>query len=68
MLVLMQKPGEKVILTLPDGTEIEVTLLGIDRGRARMGYCAPREIAIDREKIHERKLAEANGTEINGNV
>lgn len=68
MLVLSQTPGEEVILTLPDGTEIRIAVLAIDRNRVRVGYAAPREIAIDREKIHKRKLAEKRGEEVNGNV
>ena len=64
MLVLMQKPGETVIITLPDGTDIRVTVIATERGRSRMGYDAPRNIAIDREKIYRRK----HGIEVNGNV
>ena len=57
MLVLMRRPGEEIVCTLPDGTEIVVVLLNLDRNRARLGIIAPREVIVDRREIHERKLA-----------
>jgi carbon storage regulator CsrA len=63
----MQKPEESVVITLPDGTEIIVTVIAMERNRVRMGYSAPRYITIDREEVHDRKMLE-QGAEVNGNV
>ncbi len=54
MLNLTSKPSEKQIIQLPDGTLITATVVGIDpnRNQVRIGWDAPRHIAINREKIH----------------
>ena len=51
MLVLTRKLGEEIII---DGN-IRVTILGIDRGKVRIGVDAPREVPVDRAEIHERR-------------
>lgn len=66
MLILTQKAGETVFITLPDGTEITVTVMTLDRGRARIGYEAPRNIVVDRQEIHDRKLIQAEVVSGNG--
>jgi carbon storage regulator len=54
MLVLMRRPGESIHI----GPNIVVTLVALERNRARIGIEAPREVAIDREEIAEKKRAE----------
>lgn len=61
MLVLMQYPGESAIITCTDGTEIRVMVGRVIGNKVRMCYTAPREVIIDREKIHERKRKEREG-------
>lgn len=51
MLVLMRRPGESIHI----GPNIVVTLVALERNRARIGIEAPREITVDREEIAERK-------------
>ena len=51
MLVLMRRPGESIHI----GPDIVVTLVALERNRARIGIEAPREIPIDREEIAEKK-------------
>lgn len=51
MLILMRRPGESIHI----GPNIIVTLVGMERNRARIGVEAPREITVDREEIAERK-------------
>lgn len=58
MLVLTFRGGEDAVITLPDGSEILVVMLDADRGRARVGFDAARNIVIDRREIYERKRAE----------
>lgn|GEM_PF-1850567 len=51
MLILMRRPGESIHI----GPNIVVTLVGLDKSRARIGVTAPRDITVDREEIAERK-------------
>ena len=54
MLVLMRKAGESIHI----GPNIVVTLVSLERNRARIGIQAPRDIIIDREEIAEKKRNE----------
>jgi carbon storage regulator len=54
MLVLMRKPGESIHI----GSNVIVTLVALERNRARIGITAPRDIQIDREEVVERKRLE----------
>jgi carbon storage regulator len=54
MLVLMRKAGESIHI----GSNIVVTLVSLERNRARIGIQAPRDIVIDREEIAEKKRHE----------
>ena len=54
MLVLMRKSGESIHI----GPNIVVTLVSLERNRARIGIQAPRDIVIDREEIAEKKRNE----------
>ena len=54
MLVLMRRPGESIHI----GPNIVVTLVALERNRARIGIEAPREVPIDREEIAEKKRLE----------
>lgn len=62
MLVLTRKEGEALII---DGN-IKVTVLGVNKfGQYKMGVEAPKNITIDREEIHLKRIQ--NG-EVSGNV
>ena len=50
MLVLSRKEGERISI----GPEIEVTVLGIHKGRVRLGFVSPREVPIHREELQGR--------------
>jgi carbon storage regulator len=54
MLVLMRKAGESIHI----GSNIVVTLVSLERNRARIGIQAPRDVIIDREEIAEKKRIE----------
>ncbi len=54
MLVLMRRPGESIHI----GPNIVVTLVALERNRARIGIEAPRDVSIDREEIAEKKRLE----------
>jgi carbon storage regulator len=51
MLILMRRPGESIHI----GPNIVVTLVSLERNRARIGVEAPRDVAVDREEIAELK-------------
>ena len=50
MLVLTRRPGESVRI----GDEVTVTVLGVKGAYARLGFAAPKEVAVHREEIYER--------------
>lgn len=54
VLVLTRKPGESVIVA----GNIRITVVDIGHGRVKLGIEAP-GLTIDREEIHERRVAEA---------
>jgi carbon storage regulator len=51
MLILMRRPGESIHI----GPNIVVTLVSLERNRARIGIEAPREVTVDREEIARKK-------------
>ncbi len=50
MLVLSRKAGERVSI----GPEIEVTVLGIQKGRVKLGFSGPLEVPIHRGEVRQR--------------
>jgi len=50
MLVLSRKAGERISI----GEEIEVTVLGIHKGRVKLGFLGPPEVPIHREEVRRR--------------
>jgi carbon storage regulator len=47
----MRRAGESIYI----GPNIVVTLVSLDRNRARIGIEAPRDIPVDREEIAKKK-------------
>jgi len=50
MLVLSRKMGERISI----GPEIEVKVLGIRKGRVKLGFSGPPEVPIQREEVRRR--------------
>ncbi len=51
MLVLSRIPGERIILTTPDGYTIEILYDSCKKQRIRLAFTAPIEIKIMRKEI-----------------
>jgi carbon storage regulator len=59
MLILTRRIGETMMV----GDEITVTVLGVKGNQIRLGINAPKNVAIDREEIHLRKIHELKSIE-----
>lgn len=53
MLVLSRRPGERIVLKLPNGEQIELLVADVHRQRkvVRIGIDAPRDVEIYRSEI-----------------
>lgn len=63
MLILTRRVGE----TLMIGDDIKVTVLGVKGNQVRIGVDAPRDVTVDREEIHLRRVAELGSADTVGN-
>jgi carbon storage regulator len=59
MLILTRRAGEALRI----GDEIEVTVMAVNGSQVRIGINAPRNIAVDREEIAERKRRDREAVE-----
>ena len=50
MLILTRRTGEKIMI----GSNITVTILGVQGDQVRIGVDAPSDVAVHREEIYER--------------
>jgi carbon storage regulator len=51
MLVITRRPGESILIELPTGELVEVTVLGIKGNHVKIGTNAPDDMAIVREEL-----------------
>jgi carbon storage regulator len=51
MLVLTRRLGEAIVIN----DHIVVRVIGIEKGKVRLGIDAPTEVPVDREEIHQRR-------------
>ena len=54
VLILTRRMGESLRI----GDHIVVTVLAVKGSQVRLGISAPRDVTVDREEVHERKLAQ----------
>jgi carbon storage regulator len=57
MLVLERKPGQRIIIN--GNIQIIYSSCDYRTGKIKIGIEAPKDVIIDREEIHQRKLDEA---------
>jgi carbon storage regulator len=63
MLILTRRIGE----TLMIGSDVTVTVLGVQGNQVRLGIAAPRDVPVHREEVFERvKQEEAEKRDISG--
>jgi carbon storage regulator len=61
MLILTRKVGETIMI----GDEVTVTIVGINTGnQVRVGINAPKNVAVNREEVHERIQREQRSSEL----
>ncbi len=51
MLVLSRKVRERIVIVLPDGREIWITVVEIRGTKVRLGITAPDDIPVHRESV-----------------
>jgi carbon storage regulator len=51
MLVITRKTDESIVITVPSGEEVEITVLEAAKDRARLGIKAAREVKIMRSEL-----------------
>lgn len=54
MLCLTRRVGERLVIN----GDITVKVISIDRGQVKIGIEAPKNVSIDREEIHIKKIQE----------
>lgn len=61
MLVLSRRAGERICITLPDGRDVVVEVVRVERDHVRLGFKADRGVTIDRGELRDRKSLEGDG-------
>jgi carbon storage regulator len=59
MLILTRRAGEALRI----GDDIEVMVMAVNGSQVRIGISAPRDVAVDREEIAERKRRDREGAQ-----
>jgi carbon storage regulator len=59
MLILTRRAGEALRI----GDDIEVMVMAVNGSQVRIGINAPRDVAVDREEIAERKRRDREGAQ-----
>jgi carbon storage regulator len=60
VLILTRRINEKIVIQTKSGEVIEVLPLGVSGSQVKIGVNAPRDTAIDREEIAQRKKGNDN--------
>jgi carbon storage regulator len=52
MLVLTRKVGEEIVI----GDNIRIKVVAVLGGKVRIGIVAPKDVTVDRQEVHDRRL------------
>lgn len=52
MLVLSRRVGEEIVID----NNIRITIVSVKGDRVRIGVAAPKNVAVDRAEVHERRV------------
>jgi len=58
VLILTRRVGESLMI----GTDVTVTVIGVNGNQVRLGISAPKDVAVHREEVYDRVQAEKAGT------
>jgi len=58
-LSLSRAVGESVVLTAPGGRPVTITVTKVDRNKVRLEFSAPKDVAIFRSELLDRKESKA---------
>ena len=61
MLILTRRISESVFIIHPDGTLIDIRILGMAGNQVRIGVGAPKNLLVYRAEVMRRILDENNG-------
>ena len=64
MLILTRRLGQSVKI----GDEVTVTVLGVKGNQVRLGFMAPRDVAVHREEIYLRRQTDGSANETIGDL
>lgn len=56
MLVLSRHRDESIIIPVPGGPRLRITVIDIRGDKVRIGVEAPPDVPVDREEIYEAKM------------
>jgi len=56
MLLLTRRVGESIRIA----DNVTVTVLGVKGNQVRIGVEAPKNVTVDRQEVHERKVGNGN--------
>lgn len=52
MLVLTRRPGQTIVID----NNIQVTIVGVQGKKIRLGITAPDYMRVDRQEVHEKRI------------
>ncbi len=59
VLCLGRRPGESVVVTLPDGRTLSVTVASVRGVKVGLAFDAPPDVRVDRREVWDQKQSNA---------
>lgn len=61
MLVLGRFPGERIVITLPDGRRVTVAIVEANGTRVKIGIDAPKDVPVNRAETLANRMSATGG-------